>query len=155
MQFTLKSLFLVTTEFAALLAVLRALGVEPARATGCAVLFCILTYGILLLRWSVKHANSTDSVSLQTIATVPDDVSAAVVINVLSAAGIRAVMGNNNSFGLWGGLVGPVHVLVAQQDLARATEVLAASDSDEEPDEHASMGENGAVRPHGVEHADD
>jgi hypothetical protein len=81
---------------------------------------------------------------LVTLATFSSPVEAALARNILAEAGIRAEATEGANASVWGGMLGGVKLLVDENDLERAGELLdealgdplESEDEPDEPDEH-------------------
>jgi hypothetical protein len=77
---------------------------------------------------------------LVTLATFPSPIEAALARNILAEAGIRAEATEGANASVWGGMLGGVKLLVDEDDLQRAGELLDEAlgdplESDDQPDE--------------------
>lgn len=125
-QFSLRGLLLLTTLCAVLFSVMRTLGVEMSSALGCtALIYVVVVIGMLLMRGSVVHAARNDPLSPRRIASVPHDAQATIIVEALSEAGIKAHLLFGETIGFLTGTPRMAHVIVAQQDLQRALEILS------------------------------
>jgi len=132
-QFSLRSLLVVTTLCAVFFATLRTLGVAHSVTFLTFGTICLLLVLVMrFMRGTVIRARSIDPLSLHRIASFPSDFDAALVVEALNQAGIRASAVGGYTSGFRAEAPGEVHVVVAQRDAGRARQVLSEMRTNEE-----------------------
>ena len=121
------------TICAVFFALMRVFGVAPmvafAYAVGGGILVALVMLAMLR---SVSRSASDDPLSPRIVASVPNDVEAAILVDVLADNGIRATTVGSHTSTFAGLHLGYVHVVVAQADAERALEILAETDLEDD-----------------------
>lgn len=132
-QFSLFSLLALMTVCAILFALMRVFGVAPMMALVYAVVGgSVVALGMFALLRSVTRSARNDPMSPQIIASVPNDVEAAIIVDVLADHGVRARMVDSHPSGILGLDLGDVKVVVAQADAERALAILEEIDLEDD-----------------------
>jgi hypothetical protein len=123
------------TASAVFFASMRVFGVAPmvafAYTVGAAV---VVALGMFALLRSVTRSAQDDPMSPQIVASVPNEVRAAILVDVLADNGIRARAVGSHTSEVLGKALGYVQVVVAQCDAQRARKIL--DETDLEDDNH-------------------
>ncbi|OHB81503.1 MAG: hypothetical protein A2W31_14160 [Planctomycetes bacterium RBG_16_64_10] len=85
------------------------------------------------MRRGVLRTTAADPQSPRRIASVPNEIDAAVLVEALAAAGIRATAVGGYTSGFRAEAPGEVHIVVAQCDAVRAAQRLAEIPAAEAP----------------------
>jgi hypothetical protein len=116
-------------------ALMRVFGVAPMVAFGYTLGGgFVVALGMLAMLRRVARSARIDPMSPRIVASVPNDVEAAMIVDVLGDNGIRARVVGSHPSGILGLDLGDVRVVVAQADAERALEILAETDL--ENDDH-------------------
>ena len=135
-QFSMRTLMAFVTVSAVLFAGLRVFGVEPIMSLVFAAVFGLIAVPVALSMYrSIQASAQADPMSPQVLASVPDEVEASMMVDELEKEGIRAHMVGGFTSGFQIQVAGDVHVVVALADFERASEVLAALESEWEQDD--------------------
>ena len=133
LQFSLRSLFVVTALCAMFFSALRTFGLAPLVAfLWAAGMYLVVVLSVISLRRSISRAMTTDPKSPQRVVSVPSDMHAAPIVAALRGAGIRANAVGSYTSGFGAVAPGEVHVVVAQVDIGEARHVLSRIQACEE-----------------------
>ena len=91
-----------------------------------------MALGMLAMLRRVTRSARIDPMSPRIVASVPNDVEAAMIVDVLEDNGIRARVVGSHPSGILGLDLGDVQVVVAQADAQRALEILAETDLEDD-----------------------
>ena len=127
-QFSLRSIFIVTTLLAVLLAILRTLGIPivPALLVVGGYVGVVL---VMVLIYSTATTRKSSPQSPCPIASFRSELQAEAAAGALQAEGIRTVTIGGFTSGFRAEAPGEVQVVVAEQDVARAMEILKEFDN--------------------------